>query len=41
MKYFASQQFWKRYKQPPSQVREFADKNYQLLKADPEKPICA
>lgn len=38
MKHFASPQFWKCYQQLPPEVRELADKNYQLLKADPKHP---
>ncbi len=38
MKHFASPQFWKCYHQLPSEVRELADKNYQLLKANSKHP---
>jgi hypothetical protein len=38
VKHFASPQFWKCYQQLPPEVRELADKNYQLLKADPKHP---
>lgn len=38
MKHFASPQFWKCYQQLPQEVRELADKNYQLLKTDPKHP---
>ena len=38
MKHFASSQFWRHYRQLPPQVRDLADKNFQLLKADPKHP---
>ena len=38
MKHFASPQFWRCYRQLPPEVREIADKNFQLLKADPKHP---
>ena len=36
--HFASAQFWKHYHQLPATVRALADKNFQLLKADPKHP---
>ncbi len=30
--------FWKRYEQLPQEIRELADKNYELLKNDPFHP---
>jgi hypothetical protein len=36
--HFASPQFWKCYYQLPPEIRDLADKNYQLLKADPKHP---
>lgn len=38
MKHFATKQFWQCYQQLPKEVRELADKNYQLLKSDPKHP---
>jgi hypothetical protein len=38
VKHFASPQFWRLYRQLSSQVRDLADKNFQLLKADPKHP---
>ena len=38
MKHFASPQFWRLYRQLSPEVRALADKNFQLLKADPKHP---
>ena len=38
MKHFASPQFWKCYQRLPLAIRELADKNYKLLKSDPQHP---
>jgi hypothetical protein len=38
MKHFASPAFWDAYQKLPPVVRELADKNYALLKADPRHP---
>lgn len=38
MKHFASPQFWRYYRQLPPEVRNLADKNFQLLKADSKHP---
>lgn len=38
MKHFASPGFWARYEALPAQIRELADKNFQLLKSDPRHP---
>ena len=38
MKHFASPAFWDADQRLPSRVRELADKNYELLKQDPEHP---
>jgi hypothetical protein len=38
MKHFASRAFWEAYAKLPAQVRELADKNYALLKRDPQHP---
>jgi hypothetical protein len=41
MKHFASSKFWLAYEGLPQPVRELADKNYALLKADPYHPSLA
>jgi len=38
LKHFASSRFWALYESLPSEIREIADKNYRLLKADPRHP---
>lgn len=38
MRHFASPQFWRLYRQLPPDVRDLADKNFQLLKADSKHP---
>jgi hypothetical protein len=38
MRHFASPAFWDAYQKLPAPVRELADKNYTLLKADPKHP---
>jgi hypothetical protein len=38
MRHFASPTFWKLYEKLPSVVQELADKNFELLKADPKHP---
>ncbi len=38
MKHFASPQFWRLHRKLPADVRELADKNFKLLKADPKHP---
>lgn len=38
MKHFASPQFWRLHRKLPAGVRELADKNFKLLKADPKHP---
>jgi hypothetical protein len=38
VKHFASPQFWRYYRQLSPAVRALADKNFQLLKADPKHP---
>lgn len=35
MKHRASRSFWRRYQKLPTAIQRLADKNYQLLKADP------
>jgi hypothetical protein len=38
VKHFASPSFWTAYGNLPETVRDLADKNYVLLKADPSHP---
>jgi hypothetical protein len=38
VRHFASPAFWEAYRTLPDRVRELADKNYALLKADPKHP---
>ena len=38
MKHFASPAFWEAYQRLPEQVRALADKNYALLKENPQHP---
>ena len=38
MRHLPSPAFWAAYQRLPSRVRELADKNYQLLKRDPQHP---
>jgi hypothetical protein len=38
VKHYASPQFWRTYRQLPAEVRALADKNFELLKADPRHP---
>jgi hypothetical protein len=38
MNHFAPPQFWKHYNSLPLQVRNLADKNFQLLKTNPKHP---
>jgi hypothetical protein len=38
MRHVASQKFWAAYDRLPEQVRELADKNYALLKQNPQHP---
>ena len=38
MRHLASPSFWEAYRRLPEQVRALADKNYALLKANPEHP---
>ncbi len=38
MKHFASPKFWACYKALPKDVRDLADKNFELLKANPKRP---
>ena len=38
MKHYASPRFWALYRALPVDIRELADKNYQILKSDPRHP---
>lgn len=38
LKHFASPRFWLHYWRLPQSVRDLADKNFQLLKANPQYP---
>ena len=38
MKHFASPEFWFHYRQLPKEIQKLADKNFELLKADPRHP---
>lgn len=38
MKHFASPAFWEHYRQLPPEIRDLADKNFELLKEDPNHP---
>lgn len=38
MKYFASPSFWEFYEKLPVPIQQLADKNFDLLKADPNHP---
>jgi hypothetical protein len=38
MKHLALPRFWHHYRLLPEEVRKLADKNFELLKADPQHP---
>lgn len=38
MKHYASPSFWEKYDELPDGIQKLADKNYDLLKADPKRP---
>ena len=38
MRHFASPSFWERYEELPDSIQKLADKNYEILKADPKHP---
>ncbi len=38
MKHFASAEFWAAYDRQPKEIREMADKNFALLKDNPQHP---
>ncbi len=38
MKHSASSRFWSCYERLPENIRKLADKNFELLKADPQHP---
>lgn len=38
MRHYTSSDFWVLYRQLPQQIQSLADKNYELLKAEPRHP---
>jgi hypothetical protein len=38
MNHFASPDFWFHYRQQPPEIRDLADKNFELLKQNPRHP---
>ena len=38
MRHFASPSFWEAYRNLPPAIQELADKNFELLKANPDHP---
>jgi mRNA-degrading endonuclease RelE of RelBE toxin-antitoxin system len=38
VKHLASPRFWRHYRNLPEAIRKLADKNFELLKADPHHP---
>ena len=38
MRHYASSSFWSLYSRLPAKIRDLADKNYELLKANPRHP---
>jgi len=38
VKHLASSRFWRHYRNLPDAIRKLADKNFELLKADPHHP---
>ena len=38
MKHFANPSFWSEYENLPKSIQDIADKNYELLKANPKHP---
>ena len=38
MKHYAASKFWALYNALPREVRDIADKNYELLRSDPRHP---
>lgn len=38
MNHFTLPRFWQHYHRLPPEIRDLADKNYQLLKTDPQHP---
>lgn len=39
MKHYTSSDFWDATRKLPAEVRELADKNYELLKSNPRHPL--
>jgi hypothetical protein len=38
MNHFATPEFWARYRKLPAKIQQLADKNFLLLKQDPQHP---
>jgi len=38
VKHFATPRFWKAYDGLPAEIQKLADKNFELLKGDPDHP---
>jgi hypothetical protein len=38
VRHYTSSDFWDAYSELPTEIRELADKNYELLKANPRHP---
>ena len=38
MRHFATPEFWARYRKLPDEIRQLADKNFAILKQNPEHP---
>ena len=38
MRHYADPEFWRYYRALPDDIRELADKNFELLKANPKHP---
>ena len=38
MRHMTLPRFWQHYRQLPKEIRQLADKNFDLLKADPQHP---
>jgi hypothetical protein len=38
LKHYATSDFWATYRALPGDIRDLADKNFELLKSDPQHP---
>lgn len=38
MRHFATSAFWYHYRALPNSIRDLADKNFEMMKADPRQP---